>query len=375
MRANAILGIVSRENARFLAKKIYQFFDQSKYGPRRPEAGGHKTVSLIIPSAASGLVIGRGGENVRNIAQRAGSRVQLADKDAQIQGLNERIVSLTGAMESNVIAAVMVLQLLAQDASGKYDHLSTNYKAFQHAPYLGMPPGLLGGHDHGGYPYGSAQAPTPLPRGLQQLPGHSAMGMMGSPHAMGMTGKAFFVLSFCAHVHGIFSQEPLLSVHKFAIREHLFLLRIDLIAVPPSSCHALLASYQSLNIYLYADHLYYLSVFFMPFTMITPLSIFVLYINLQISDIGHRVFIPPQISIFIMLFTTNKISISICYPSSAVQPTPTQMTLQVNNALVPAILGRGGVVLKEIQVCGVTVVNIFVKTASIDTYMTCRESY
>jgi hypothetical protein len=32
------------------------------------------------------------------------------------------------------------------------------------------------------------------------------------------------------------------------------------------------------------------------------------------------------------------------------QPQPTQMTLHVNNALIPAILGRGGVVLKEIQV-------------------------
>jgi hypothetical protein len=79
--------------------------------------------------------------------------------------------------------------------------LSTNYKAFQHAPYLGMPPGLLGGHDHGGYPYASAQAPTPLPRGMQALPGHSAMGMMGSPHAMGMTGKTFFVPSTLLHAY------------------------------------------------------------------------------------------------------------------------------------------------------------------------------
>jgi hypothetical protein len=156
----------------------------------RSDAGGHKTISLIIPSAASGLVIGRGGENVRNIAQRSGSRVQLAGKESQIQGLNERIVSLTGAMESNVLAAVMVLQLLAQDASGKYDHLSTNYKAFQHTPYLsGLPHGMMGGHDHAGYPYGTAQAPAPLARGMQTLPGHAALGLMGSPHGMGMAGK------------------------------------------------------------------------------------------------------------------------------------------------------------------------------------------
>ena len=36
--------------------------------------------------------------------------------------------------------------------------------------------------------------------------------------------------------------------------------------------------------------------------------------------------------------------------TAAMQASPTQMTLQVNNTLVPAILGRGGVVLKEIQV-------------------------
>lgn len=114
----------------------------------------------------------------------AGSRVQLAGKESQIQGLPERVLSMTGSADGNSQAASMILDLLSQDASGKYDHMSTNYRAYAHSAFQ-APVSILQ-HQHeqvaaGGYQFGSPQhSPQPLARNLQAM---ALQGMASQQHA------------------------------------------------------------------------------------------------------------------------------------------------------------------------------------------------
>jgi hypothetical protein len=58
----------------------------------------------------------------------AGSHIQLAGRERQIQGLSERLLCLTGSLAANVAAAKHILQILHMDPSGKYDNVSTSYR-------------------------------------------------------------------------------------------------------------------------------------------------------------------------------------------------------------------------------------------------------
>jgi len=60
----------------------------------------------------------------------AGSHIQLAGRERQIQGLSERLLCLTGSLTSNVAAANFILQILHDDPSGKYDNVSTSYRGY-----------------------------------------------------------------------------------------------------------------------------------------------------------------------------------------------------------------------------------------------------
>ena len=66
----------------------------------------------------------------------AGSHIQLAGRERQIQGLSERLLCLTGSLTSNVAAANYILQILHDDPSGKYDNVSTSYRGYVQAVVL-----------------------------------------------------------------------------------------------------------------------------------------------------------------------------------------------------------------------------------------------
>ncbi|CBJ29906.1 conserved unknown protein [Ectocarpus siliculosus] len=57
------------------------------------------TIRLLVPLAAGGLIIGRGGETIKAIGARTGARVILAGKDADVAGVpSERLCSIQPSM-------------------------------------------------------------------------------------------------------------------------------------------------------------------------------------------------------------------------------------------------------------------------------------
>ena len=57
-----------------------------------------QTVTVVIPAAGCGLIIGKGGERINQLREQTQAKIMLQSKDKAIQGLNERTVAVTGTM-------------------------------------------------------------------------------------------------------------------------------------------------------------------------------------------------------------------------------------------------------------------------------------
>ncbi|CAM9271918.1 unnamed protein product [Discosporangium mesarthrocarpum] len=56
------------------------------------------TQRLLIPSATGGLIIGRGGANIKALSEVSQAKVNLSQKEGAVA--NERIVTLQGALSA-----------------------------------------------------------------------------------------------------------------------------------------------------------------------------------------------------------------------------------------------------------------------------------
>ena len=117
--------------------KVYRFaYGNEERGPPPERTVFH----LLIPSQASGLIIGRDGENVKAIAKSTGTSVRLTDQRSVPVDLRERPVAIEGPFQSCLDAAQDIVNRLLTDPEGReYDHLTTNYNRYAEAP---MPYGM-----------------------------------------------------------------------------------------------------------------------------------------------------------------------------------------------------------------------------------------
>jgi RNA-binding protein Nova len=137
-------------------------------------------VKLAVPSRAAGLIIGKGGENVKHIMELTGSRVQLSSKDA-IHGLSERLTTISGTFEQTFGAVRHILHKMQEDEIYRaYQNNSTSYLQFANGSSRmgGMPQGMPqagGGMQQSPYgapppQYGAPQPPPPAPMGFHNAP-------------------------------------------------------------------------------------------------------------------------------------------------------------------------------------------------------------
>ncbi|KAJ2109281.1 hypothetical protein IW146_006439 [Coemansia sp. RSA 922] len=134
---------------------IMDFIDRHQtsrpaYAEQAPQAGGMTTI--LVPSSKVGLIIGRGGENIRDIQFSSGARVQV-QPDSGRGGL-ERPIQLIGAPEQIEAARARIMEIVSSER----------------AP--GGPPGPRGGQEYGGGSYGpprgGAYGQPPMDRGMPQ---------------------------------------------------------------------------------------------------------------------------------------------------------------------------------------------------------------
>jgi transcription antitermination factor NusA-like protein len=77
------------------------------YGAPAPDNGQQQTIIIPVPDYLIGTVIGKGGSNIKDVRQRSGSQIRIADL---VQGQTDRMVTISGTARSNEIAVALVYE-------------------------------------------------------------------------------------------------------------------------------------------------------------------------------------------------------------------------------------------------------------------------
>ncbi|KAL8426833.1 hypothetical protein ACSSS7_007989 [Eimeria intestinalis] len=125
--------------------------------PSQPPSSVKVTLRIVVPKAAVAAIIGKGGQQIKELQSSTHARVQVSNRE---EALVERLVTITGSLEEARAAAVAISSCLQSEPSLK-SHMYVVYK----------PGGLLGGPlgyaqqqplGYGGpLPYGGYPAPFP----------------------------------------------------------------------------------------------------------------------------------------------------------------------------------------------------------------------
>uniref|UniRef100_A0A1B6ED52 K Homology domain-containing protein n=1 Tax=Clastoptera arizonana TaxID=38151 RepID=A0A1B6ED52_9HEMI len=73
-----------------------------------------KQVKILVPNSTAGMVIGKGGNYIKQLKEESGSYVQISQK-AKDQSLQERCITVIGDKENNKKACLMILQKVIED--------------------------------------------------------------------------------------------------------------------------------------------------------------------------------------------------------------------------------------------------------------------
>nr|CAD7442772.1 unnamed protein product [Timema bartmani] len=108
----AIMNVLS-----FIMEKIREKpekeFD-SKNLDRDKQGGSRTQVKILVPNSTAGMIIGKGGNYIKQIKEDSGSYVQISQK-ARDQTLQERCITVIGEMENNRSACHMILAKVVED--------------------------------------------------------------------------------------------------------------------------------------------------------------------------------------------------------------------------------------------------------------------
>jgi len=129
-------------------------------------------VKILVPSPACGMLIGRGGSNIKSISEASGARIQLAAKDeAAAVATSERVVTVAGDLHCCTACIDLILDSLHENPElARYANMTTSYSRAM----SGLPVGAGGsghhGHGHGRGPphhgHGQAVGGSYLQQGL-----------------------------------------------------------------------------------------------------------------------------------------------------------------------------------------------------------------
>ena len=82
-------------------------------GPPAPKEG-EDTVQIMVPDRTVGLIIGRGGETIRDLQERSGCHINIVGENKSVNGL--RPVNLIGPPAATRIAKELILEIVDSDS-------------------------------------------------------------------------------------------------------------------------------------------------------------------------------------------------------------------------------------------------------------------
>ena len=78
-----------------------------------PVKEGEKSIQIMVPDRTVGLIIGRGGETIRDLQERSGCHVNIVGENKSVNGL--RPVNLIGSPQAASRAKELILEIVDSD--------------------------------------------------------------------------------------------------------------------------------------------------------------------------------------------------------------------------------------------------------------------
>lgn len=100
---------------------------------------------MMVPNRTVGLIIGRGGETIRDLQERSGCHVNIVGEDKSVSGL--RPVNLIGTKEATAIAKELILEIV--DSDNKSMAQAGGGVPAARSTAAGFPGGFVGGDTTG----------------------------------------------------------------------------------------------------------------------------------------------------------------------------------------------------------------------------------
>lgn len=86
---------------------------QNKGGNQPALREGENSIQIMVPDRTVGLIIGRGGETIRDLQERSGCHVNIVGENKSINGL--RPVNLIGSAQAAARAKELILEIVDSD--------------------------------------------------------------------------------------------------------------------------------------------------------------------------------------------------------------------------------------------------------------------
>ncbi|KAL9106416.1 MAG: hypothetical protein Q9227_008558 [Pyrenula ochraceoflavens] len=92
--------------------------DRSRGQRSQPPASteGDNTMKIMVPDRTVGLIIGRGGETIRDLQERSGCHVNIMGENKSVNGL--RPVNLIGSIQAQERAQALIYEVVESDTNG-----------------------------------------------------------------------------------------------------------------------------------------------------------------------------------------------------------------------------------------------------------------
>ena len=96
----------------------------SKMGGNHQPAlrAGEESSQIMVPNRTVGLIIGRGGETIRDLQERSGCHVNIVGEDKSINGL--RPVNLIGTAPASAMAKELIMEIVDSDTKSQANNQS-----------------------------------------------------------------------------------------------------------------------------------------------------------------------------------------------------------------------------------------------------------
>jgi far upstream element-binding protein len=75
-----------------------------------------RLVQMLVPDKTVGLIIGRGGENIKDLQSKSGAKINIVPESQSVHG--QRPINLLGDPEATAKAKQLILQIVADDEAG-----------------------------------------------------------------------------------------------------------------------------------------------------------------------------------------------------------------------------------------------------------------